>query len=786
MSRGDSGDRPTGRGESDARKTGRAEGGDRPTGRRDRADRLREIMDAEGDAIGENTRTVNQLSAYTTGQFDRYEQLREEAREIKEQAIADLPDLIDRVTASVRANGGRVHLASDAAAASEYVADVLAEAGADSLVKSKSMTTEEIDLNDHLESQGVNVVETDLGEFVIQVADEAPSHLIGPAMHRSPEDIAELFNAQFDPDDPLEGDPHELTEFAREHIGERIRQVDAGLTGANFVVAETGTIALVTNEGNARKSAVTPDVHVAVAGIEKIIPTVADLQPFVELIARSGTGQDITSYVSLLTPPVDTPTVDFEANELGAGGGDAGEDRIDGSGGDPDREFHLVLLDNGRMAMREDEHLRETLYCIRCGACANSCANFQSVGGHAFGGETYTGGIATGWEAGVHGQDSAAEFNDLCTGCTRCVNRCPVKIDIPWINTVVRDRINRGADADRFEHLVEGLTPDEEPAGMDLQKRAFGNVDSVARLGHALPFANRLAESGPVRRFLSWAAGIDPRRPLPSVADTTLREWYGARGPRVDDPDREVVLYPDLYTDYFRVDRGKAAVRTLEALGARVHLPPVAESGRAPLSQGMVETADERASEVYGALAEHLDRDRDVVVIEPSDLAMFVHDYRRLLPAESFERLSGASHGVMEYVDGLLDDAGRAGGTDALPDPGDRIGMLAGGDGAGDGDATVVYHGHCQERTLGLADHVTSVLDECGWTVRTTNAECCGMAGSFGYKREYYEVSVDVGEHLADEVGDRAVLAGGASCQQQLEDLLDRPVPHPIEAVDPG
>jgi iron-sulfur cluster protein len=723
--------------------------------RRERADRIREVMEREGETVGEHARTVNQLVEHTTGQFDDYEDLRESARAIKEESIAELPSLIDSVTDAVEANGGHVHLASDAEAANEYVREVVGKSDGNRVVKSKSMTTEELELNDHLQASGVDVFETDLGEFVIQVAEESPSHLIGPAMHKTPEDIAELFNAELDPEEELTGDPHQLTEFAREYVGERIRRADVGVTGANFVVAETGTIALVTNEGNARKTAVTPDAHVAVAGIEKLVPTVAELQPFLELIAKTGTGQDVTSYFSMLTPPVETPTVDFEADSIGEGS----------------REFHLVLVDNGRMAMREDEQLRETLYCIRCGACANSCSNFQSVGGHAFGGETYTGGIAGGWEAGIYGEETAGEFNDLCTGCTRCVEKCPTKVDIPWINTVVSDRINRGADDGDFEFLVEGLTPDEEPGGMDVQKRIFGNVDTVARVGSALaPVSNWLADSTIARRALERVAGIDARRELPEFASTTFREWYGARGSRRPDAETEVVLYPDVYTDYFLPERGKAAVRVLEALGVEVHVPDLPESGRAPLSQGMVATAEKRASELYGRLVESIDAGRDVVVIEPSDLSMVRREYGKLLPEKSHERLSENAYDVVEYAYGLVENG-------ADPDE------LATGE-----SEEFVYHPHCQARTVGVDEYATELLSERDYRVRTTDAECCGMAGSFGYKVEYFEVAEDVGEHLAEgtrPLEGAGLVASGASCREQLAGQFDAEVPHPVELLDP-
>ncbi|PGF14995.1 (4Fe-4S)-binding protein [Natrinema sp. CBA1119] len=787
--------------------------------RSQQADRIRNLLETEGEAIHSHASASNARRYETYGATDDLEALRTDARSIKEDAIGRLPDLIDTVREAVEANGGTVYVADDAADANAYVSEVVrtgteengiaGDGETPSVVKSKSMTTEEIDLNDALETEGIDVTETDLGEWVLQVADDTPSHIVGPAMHISRPEIAELFNERFEPDEPFET-AEELTRFARDHLGEHIREADVGITGANFVVADSGTITLITNEGNARKCAVTPDTHVAIAGVEKLIPTLSDLEPFVDIIAKSATGQPISQYVTMLSPPTDSPTLDFDRpDDPITGDGDGAADVPSGADGtgDPDRDFHLVLLDNGRMDMREDDQLRETLYCIRCGACSNSCANFQSVGGHGFGGETYSGGIATGWEAGVHGQESAAEFNDLCTGCSRCVDACPVKIDIPWINTVVRDRVNRSGESESYDFLVDGLTPDLEEGGLDPGKRFFGNIGTVAKVASATaPVSNWLADAGPVRAALEHTLGIDRRRDLPSFQRESLVDWFEGRGgeatskKRAAEPraqrggveasskrveragsradadgdgaalDREIVLYPDVYTNYVDVDRGKAAVRTLEALGVPVRVPDLPESGRAALSQGMIATADRQASELYAALAEDLDAGRDVVVIEPSDLAAVHREYERLLPEGSVERLRANSYEICEYVYGLLENG-------ADPE------TLSTGDGA----EPVAYHSHCQQRTLDLEAPTVAVLERCGYAPETSSAECCGMAGSFGYKREYYELSMDVGERLASEVeGAETVVASGTSCGDQLETLLEREVPHPIELLAPG
>jgi Fe-S oxidoreductase len=273
--------------------------------------------------------------------------------------------------------------------------------------------------------------------------------------------------------------------------------------------------------------------------------------------------------------------------------------------------------------------------------------------------------------------------------------------------------------------------------------------------------------------------GIDARRDLPEFARETLVDWFAERdavgdpaGDDTESPARRVVLYPDLYTNHVQVERGKAAVRVLEALGVDVVVPSVASSGRAPLSQGMVSTARNHAERVADELDPYLADGRDVVVVEPSDHAMFQREYERLLDTETYDRLAANSYEVLEYVYGLVENGAS---TEALRN------------GAGE---RVAYHSHCQQRTLGLAAHTAAVLEGCGFDVTTSDVECCGMAGSFGYKADYYEVSVAVGAELADQfttpdTGDRTVVASGTSCLEQLDHLLDRPATHPVELLAP-
>jgi len=343
--------------------------------------------------------------AATRAEFPAYDAERDASRRIKEDSIARLDDLLAQLKERLEANGCSVFVAADAAEARKYIVDLARERGARRVIKGKSMATEEIALNSALAEAGCQVVETDLGEYIVQLRGERPSHIITPAIHLSKEDIGLLFNEKLHV--PYTSEPTALTALARERLREVFLAAEMGVTGVNFAIAETGTLVLVENEGNGRMSSTLPEVLVAVMGIEKVIPSMADLSHFLEVLARTATGQKLTTYTNFISGP-------RRAGEA-----------------DGPREVHVVMLDNGRSAMLADPVLREALYCLRCGACLNVCPIYRRVGGHDYG-STYPGPIGSIVSPSLFGGATAA-LPFASTLCGACREICPVKIDIPRI-----------------------------------------------------------------------------------------------------------------------------------------------------------------------------------------------------------------------------------------------------------------------------------------------------------------------------------------------------------------
>lgn len=367
---------------------------------------LADIAITEGEvpqAVGRGTRTAftRRISAMYGNGHDYGEALRQQAAEAKRRALRQLPDLLEQAEKTLTENGFTVLWAEDAAQARQYVLDITREHGTQSIAKSKSMATEEIALNGALMAAGLDVVETDLGEYILQLNDEAPSHIVTPVIHKSKDDIRKVLQDKLDMPYIEEAEP--MVAFARGKLRESFVNADMGITGANFIVAETGSLCMVMNEGNGRMVTTLPKVHVAVVGVEKVIATLEDYGTLTQVLPRSGTGQELTVYTNIINGPCN----------------DGGPDHL-----------YVIFLDNGRSHIFNDPKYVEALACIRCGACLNACPVYRSTGGHAYG-WVYGGPIGAVITPLLQGIDNATPLPNASSLCGSCKQVCPVDIDIP-------------------------------------------------------------------------------------------------------------------------------------------------------------------------------------------------------------------------------------------------------------------------------------------------------------------------------------------------------------------
>ena len=433
------------------------------------------------------------------GRLPDAEGWRDHARLIRAHTVSRLDHYLDQFVTAVEARGGQVYYAKTAEDATRYVCDLARAKNLKRAVKGKSMISEEIELNHHLADAGVDVVETDLGEWVVQLGDDHPSHIVMPIIHRTRHEVADLFRRTAGATDADVADVASMTQFARRTLRPAFVAADLGISGVNFGIAETGGICICTNEGNGRLTTTMPRVHVAMMGIERLVPTAQDLGVMLQVLARSATGQNLTVYTNIIHGPRPSEG-----------------DRAESDGPD---ELHVVLVDNGRSKVLASE-VAEILYCIRCGACLNACPVYQQIGGHAYG-SVYPGPVGAVLTPALWGQEKHSDLPQASSLCGACKEVCPVRIDIPKL--LLRLRASGHA---------EGRTPSWVRIGLGAFRFAAVRPWAFRLAGRLSAMASRLiAKNGWVTKLPGPLAGWTASRDLPPMAAESFQDRWKKRSP---------------------------------------------------------------------------------------------------------------------------------------------------------------------------------------------------------------------------------------------------------------
>ena len=643
--------------------------------------------------------------------------LRSDLASMKDDVIGDLSAIVHRFRTAAEAAGATVFEAATAAEANDYIARLCLDRGIRTVVKGKSMVTEELFLNERLEAAGIKAIETDLGEWLLQLDDDRPSHVVMPAIHRTRQEVARILEDElgipFDDDDiPA------MVRSARTALREHFLSAGVGITGANALIASTGSMLLVTNEGNGELSASLPPVHVVVAGIEKLVPTMADAMKQVRLLARSATAQPITTYTSLFTGPA------------------------------PGHEMHIVLVDNGRRAMAGEDWSSAALRCVKCGACANVCPAYQVVGGHAFG-HVYTGPIGLVTTAFHHGIEAAAGPQSLCLSCGACETVCPVEIPLPQQILEVRRRVATEVGVPRLRRLAMRAYA---------SRRLFALGVRVGAL-LTLPFRRgRFTKVPFTGRFTSWrtAPALHLR---PARSRSALRQSGGAIA-HTEATGRRVTLFMQCVSDRLAPEVVLATADLLRAAGCEIDIPEAQHCCGLPA----IDSGDDvNARRMARQTLETLEGTDDIVTPAPSCAIAMLHDYERLFEDEPIwqqraRQLQGRVYDLTGYLTGPA----------RLPD-----GTLARGD-----TRPVVIDRFCQgANLLGRGDTLdTLVRGLTGATVvPLAEAEvCCGFGGSTSLAAP--DLSAGVLDRKLDNVrasGGRVLLTDNPGCLLHLRGGAD-------------
>ena len=650
----------------------------------------------------------------------------------KEFCVEHADELLERFVTNATDRGAKVVLAENGPEAIAYILQLAAAKGAKSVAKSKSLTSEEILVNEPMQEAGLQVVETDLGELIIQLVHEKPYHLVFPAVHKTIAEVAKIF--QDTTGTHIANDIPSIMEVVRKYLRPIFLHADIGLTGANVAVAENGSICIETNEGNARLVSSIPDVHICIMGREKIVETVDDALLMMLAHPLSAVGQLTTTYVT------------FMAGRCGLGA-DARP-----------RESHIIILDNGRTRMRDDKALREALHCIRCGACMNICPTYGVVGGHTFG-YIYPGPIGIPWTAAAHGLEKAGDFAPLCISCGLCKEICPADIDIPMMIAEVKHR-----DAKTHGHTKANKT--------------MMRADQMAQWGSRLaPLANRALGNRAFRGLLQRASGVDARRNLLTFTTNKFLKTYKPIQTRT----KQAVYFVDTYANTSAPHIAQCVVTLLNELGYDVITPPQKGSGYPYIGYGDLDKARTVAAYHVKRFLPYAERGCPIVATEPTAAYCLQHAYPKLLDhSDASITVARNSFELLEFLMDSLEssDAGTSNVSDTL----------AAAKGIAHGKRFGI-HLSCHQRPLGGGRGLARFLKHLGAEALVIETgTCCGMGGTYGKKARAlgYELANSVGEPLFamfKEADIDAIVTESSVCRIHLAQGTGLPVFHPLELV---
>jgi len=616
-----------------------------------------------------------------------FEDLRTSLAELKDRSLDRNTELLDRFENQARAHGAVVLRARDGAEANAMVLKICRDHGVRTMVKSKSMVSEETGLNGFLAGHGIEARETDLGEWIVQLAAERPTHMVMPAIHLTRRDVAALFTAKTGR--PVPEDIPALVRIARAEMRKEIFAAQAGLTGANALIAENGAIMLVTNEGNGRLVTSVPPVHIVLASIEKVLPTVTDALTLLRLLPRNATGQAITSYVSFIAGPHRGPQ-------------------------------SVILLDNHRSEMLADPRFREALRCVKCSACLNVCPVYQIIGGEEYS-HIYMGGIGTLFTAWIHGLKASRDLARVCLRCHRCEESCATKIPIADLITALAGRIR-----------------DRE--GAPLWKRfAFDGVMASPRLQQTAFKAARTArkiiakKDGFSRKLPAWMKKYDRFRALPAPAAATFSKLFkaefGARRAAAKSTKGLVTIFGGCLVEHFYPEIGLAAARVLSKLGYDVRVAPGLCCGFPPSNAGF----EKAAGEAFAALVKKIQIDGPLITVCPTCTTMLAKRGAEIAGSEKAKDLAARVVPFSRFVaENEMDSLARL-----LTN--ERPALLA------------TYHDSCHHKNLLKAERASRMLVEAaarsGIREMDEPDACCGFAGTFSLDNP--EISAEL---LADKL----------------------------------